>query len=72
MDKSHKPISKHPNDHTLERLKWINNFIRRNPTISMTKLYGKLRINKGYYRHACSLFRPLRKSVISSIKEKAC
>ena len=27
----------------------------------MIELYGKLRINKGYSRHACSLFRVLRK-----------
>ena len=61
IDKSHKPLSKHPNAHTNEELLWIKNYIRRTPTISMCELYGKLRINKGYSRHACSLFRVLRK-----------
>lgn len=61
IDKSHKPNSKHPNAHTDEELKWINDYIKRNPNISMIELYGKLRINKGYSRHACSLFRVLRK-----------
>lgn len=61
IDKSHKPHSKHPNAHTDEELKWIKDYIKRNPNISMIELYGKLRINKGYSRHACSLFRVLRK-----------
>ena len=61
IDKSHKPIKPHPNSHTEQELKWIKNYIKRNPNISMIELYGKLRINKGYSRHACSLFRVLRK-----------
>ncbi len=60
-DKSHKPNSKHPKAHTDIELKWIKDYIKRNPNISMIELYGKLRINKGYSRHACSLFRVLRK-----------
>ena len=61
IDKSHIPLTPHPNAHTDEELKWINDYIKRNPNISMIELYGKLRINKGYSRHACSLFRILRK-----------
>ena len=61
IDKSHKPIKPHPNSHTEQELKWIKDYIKRNPNISMIELYGKLRINKGYSRHACSLFRVLRK-----------
>ena len=61
IDKSHKPIKPHPNSHTEQELKWIKDYIKRNPNISMIELYGKLRINKGYSRHACSLFRILRK-----------
>ena len=61
IDKSHKPLSKHPNAHTEEELKWINSLIKRNPHISMSELYGKLRVNYGYSRHAASLFRVLRK-----------
>jgi transposase InsO family protein len=60
LDKSHKPLSKHPNAHTDQELKWIKDYIRRNPHISMIELYGKLRAEKGYSRHACSLFRILR------------
>ena len=61
MDKSHKPLSPHPNAHTEEELTWIKNYIRRNPNISLCELYGKLRTEKGYSRHACSLFRIVRK-----------
>ena len=61
IDKSHKPIKPHPNSHNEQELKWIKDYIKRNPNISMIELYGKLRLNKGYSRHACSLFRVLRK-----------
>jgi len=61
MDKSHRPHSKHPNAHTDQEIEWINNYLRRNPNISMIELYGKLRINRGYSRHPSSLFRFLRK-----------
>lgn len=60
IGKSHRPLSKHPNAHTDTELKWIKDYIRRNPHISMIELYGKLRTEKGYSRHACSLFRILR------------
>ena len=61
MDKSHRPLTPHPNSHTQEELTWIKNYIRRNPHISLYELYGKLRTEKGYSRHACSLFRIVRK-----------
>ena len=61
MDKSHKPLTPHPNAHTELEIKWIKNFIRRNPHISMSELYGKLRTERGYSRTAPSLFRVLRK-----------
>lgn len=32
-----------------------------NPNISLCELYGKLRVEIGYSRHACSLFRIVRK-----------
>ena len=41
--KSHRPHSPHPNAHTEEELNWIRNYHRRNPNISICKLYGKLR-----------------------------
>ena len=60
IDKSHRPLTPHPNAHTEEELTWIKNYIRRNPNISLCELYGKLRTEKGYSRHACSLFRKLK------------
>lgn len=60
-DHSHKPLTQHPNAHTDLELKWIRNYIRRNPHISMIELYAKLKTQKGYHRHPCSLFRVLRK-----------
>ena len=56
-DKSHRPLTPHPNSHTVEELKWISDYHRRNPHISVCELYGKLRINKGYSRHPGSLYR---------------
>ena len=70
MDKSHKPLTPHPNSHTQQELYWIKNYIRRNPNISLCELYGKLRTEKGYSRHACSLFRVVRKLKYNVNKEK--
>jgi transposase InsO family protein len=70
IDKSHKPLSPHPNAHTEQELYWIRNYIRRNPNISLCELYGKLRTEKGYSRHACSLFRVVRKLKYNVNKEK--
>lgn len=70
LDKSHRPLSPHPNAHTEQELKWIENYLRRNPHISMCELYGKLRVEKGYSRNASSLFRVLRKMGIYVNKEK--
>lgn len=56
-DESHKPHSPHPNAHTDEEIKWIKDYHRRNPTISLCELYGKLRTEKGYSRHPGSLYR---------------
>ena len=69
IDKSHKPLSPHPNAHTEQELKWINDYLRRNPNISLCELYGKLRVDKGYSRHACSLFRVMRKMGFYTQKE---
>ena len=70
IDKSHKPLTPHPNAHTEQELTWIKNYIRRNPNISLCELYGKLRTEKGYSRHACSLFRVVRKLKYNVITEK--
>lgn len=55
--KSRKPHSPHPNAHTEEELKWIRDYHRRNPNISICELYGKLREEKAYSRHPGSLYR---------------
>lgn len=61
-DKSHRPITLHPNAHTEEELKWIWNYIRRTPNITLGELWVKLKNNKGYTRHPGSLYRVLRKN----------
>ena len=70
IDKSHKPLTTHPNAHTELEIKWIKDLIRRNPNISMSELYGKLRTERGYSRTAPSLFRVLRKLGFYVTKEK--
>lgn len=56
-DKSHRPITPHPNAHTQTGLKWIKDLHRKNPHISVCEMYGKLRSQKGYSRHPGSLYR---------------
>ena len=46
IPKSHRPHSQHPNAHTEQELRWIRNYHRRNPNISICELYGKLRQEK--------------------------
>lgn len=65
LNKSHRPLSKHPNSHTEQELKWIRDYHRRNPHISICELYGKLRTAKGYSRHPGSLYRICRKLGLS-------
>ena len=60
VDKSHKPLTPHPNAHTELEKKWINDYIRRNPHLTVCELWYKLKINKGYTRHPASLYRFLR------------
>lgn len=56
IPKSHKPNSSHPNSHTEEEIKMIQNLHRRNPNISVCEMYGKLR-DRAYTRHIGSLYR---------------
>ena len=75
VPKSHKPHRQHPNAHTEEELEWIRNYHRRNPNISISEMYGKLRQEKAYSRHPGSLYRVFvrlgyRKKV-ESTKEKS-
>ena len=57
VDGSHRPLSPHPNAHTDTEIKWIKDYHRRNPNISVCELFGKLREDKGYSRHPGSLYR---------------
>lgn len=57
MPKSHRPHTQHPNAHTEQELKWVCDYHRRNPNISICELYGKLREDKAYSRHPGSLYR---------------
>ena len=41
VPKSHRSHSPHPNAHTEQELKWIKDYHRRNPNISLGELYGK-------------------------------
>ncbi len=61
-DKSHKPLTPHPNAHTQQEIIWIDNYLRRNKNITLCELWYKLKIDKGYTRHPASLYRFLRKS----------
>lgn len=61
MDKSHKPLSKHPNSHTNNEIRNIRNYCKRNPNISLCELWYKLKLNKGYTRNITSLYRLLKK-----------
>lgn len=63
IDKSHKPLSNHPNAHTDEEIKWIEDLIKRHKKDNLTlcEYWYKLRINKGYKRHIGSLYRVMRK-----------
>lgn len=66
MDKSHRPLTPHPNAHSDQELKWIQDYHRRNPKISVCELFGKLKVNKGYSRHPASLYRVYRRLGYSS------
>lgn len=57
VPKSHKPKTPHPRAHTSEEIKWIVDYHRRMPNISVGEMYGKLRRDKAYSRHPGSLYR---------------
>lgn len=60
-NRSHRPLTPHPKAHTKQELTWIKNCIKRNPKATLIEIFYKLKTNKGYDRHPCSLFRILRK-----------
>lgn len=70
IDKSHKPKTKHPMGHTNTEIRWIRNYVKRNPKITLNELWYKLRKEKGYTREATSLYRVMRKLGIKFNKGK--
>ena len=67
-DKSHRPKSKHPNAHTNQEIKWIRNYVRRNPRITLNELWVKLKREKGYTRTITGLYRVMRRLDIKFYK----
>ena len=63
-DLSKRPHTPHPNAHTSDEIKHIEDILRRNPHIGLSELYGKLKRKYAYTRHPASLFRFLRKKGI--------
>lgn len=61
-NKSHRPLTPHPNSQTEDEIKHIKDLIRRNPNIGLNELYGKLRENYGYTRNPVTLYRYLKKN----------
>ena len=60
-DKSHKPKTRHPNAHTNQEIRWIRNYVRRNPRITLCELWAKLKREKGYTRKITSLYRVMKR-----------
>lgn len=70
IDKSHRPLSKHPKAHTEYEITKIKNLIRRNPDIGLIELYSKLRTEIGYTKHYTSLYRFLKKNGFYGVQIK--
>ncbi len=60
-DKSHKPKSRHPRSHTNQEIRWIRNYVKRNPRITLNELWYKLKREKGYTRKITSLYRVMKR-----------
>ncbi len=65
---SRRPHS-HPNQHTQAELKLIRDMRRRNPTLGLTELWGRLK-KRGYTRRPESLYRVMRKMGMFPQKEE--
>ncbi len=65
-DRSHRPHS-HPNQHTQEEIKLINDMRRRNPNAGLVVFWVKLRM-RGYTRSISGLYRFLRKRGQMAVK----
>ena len=46
MDKSHRPLTRHPKSHTTEEIENIKNFIKKHPNITLIELFAKMKFKK--------------------------
>ena len=67
-DKSHKPKTRQPKSHTNQEIRWIRNYVRRNPRITLCELWAKLKREKGYTRKITSLYRVMKRLNIKFYK----
>lgn len=70
MDKSHRPKTRHPKSHTNAEIRWIRNYVRRNPKITLNELWYKLKREKGYTKTPTALYRIMRRLGIKFKKGK--
>lgn len=70
QNKSHRPLSPHPNSQTLEEKKHIDDIVKRNPLAGLNELYGKLRLNYGYSRNPSTLYKYLKEKGFYVKKKK--
>ena len=68
IDKSHKPKARHPKSHTNQEIRWIRNYVRRNPRITLCELWIKLKREKGYKRTITALYRVMKRLNIKFYK----
>lgn len=61
VSRSHKPLTPHPNAHTGEELKWIKNYMKRFPELTIAELWRKLKEKRNYQRSIGSLYRAMRR-----------
>ena len=67
-DKSHKPKSRHPKSHTNQEIRWIRNYVRRKPRMTLNELWYKLKRDKGYSRTIIALYRVMKRLNIKFYK----
>ena len=60
----------HPNEQTAEEKKHITDLVRRNPTIGLNELYGKLYRDYEYRRNPVTLYRFLRKAELKETSKR--
>jgi transposase InsO family protein len=70
VNKSHKPLTNHPNAHTGPEIEKIHALIKRNPNIGLNELFSKLRTSIGYSRHYSSLYRFLKRIGFYGIRQE--